>query len=130
VSRLDFAPKLEEVKILDIKKGLGSFVPKPEKAASFAALKATLKKAGYTLNSAEITVVGTLVQEDASWWIEVDSSKQRFFLEGKDLNQALGDATPGARLEVIGDWQTVGSGGAAREVITLRSAKQITAANN
>jgi hypothetical protein len=58
VSRLDFAPKMDEIKITDIKHGLGEFVPKPDKAVSFAALKETLKKAGYTLASADITVSG------------------------------------------------------------------------
>jgi hypothetical protein len=43
VSRLDFAPKLEEIKITDIKQGLGEFTPKPTKPVSFAALKAALK---------------------------------------------------------------------------------------
>ena len=56
VSRLDYAPKLKEIEITDIKKGLGVFTPKPDKPASFSALKATLKDAGYVLDGAEITV--------------------------------------------------------------------------
>ena len=83
MSRLDFAPKIDDIKVTDIKRGLGVFTPKPDKAASFAALKATLKKAGYTLDSAEITVVGTLAREGAGWWIEVEPSKQRFAIEGE-----------------------------------------------
>jgi hypothetical protein len=31
VSRLDYAPKLKEVEVTDIKKGLGVFTPKPDK---------------------------------------------------------------------------------------------------
>jgi hypothetical protein len=46
VSRLDYAPKLKEIEITDIKKGVAVFTPKPDKPVSFAALKATLKSAG------------------------------------------------------------------------------------
>jgi len=53
VSRLDYAPKLKEIKVTDIKKGIGVFTPKPGKSVSFAALKETLKKAGYTLAAAD-----------------------------------------------------------------------------
>ena len=63
VSRLDYAPKLKEIELTDIKKGLGEFTPKPEKPVSFAALKATLKSAGYVLDAADITIAGTLDQE-------------------------------------------------------------------
>jgi len=54
VSRLDYAPKLKEIEVTDIKKGIGEFTPKPDKPVSFAALKATLKSAGYVLDTAEI----------------------------------------------------------------------------
>ena len=60
VSRLDYAPKLKEIQVTDFQKGLGIFTPKPGKPVSFAALKQTLKKAGYSLASADITVAGTL----------------------------------------------------------------------
>ena len=63
MSRLDYAPKLKEIQITDIKKGLGLFTPKPDKPVSFAALKSALKKAGYTLDSAEITVSGVLKRD-------------------------------------------------------------------
>jgi hypothetical protein len=125
VSRLTFAPKIDDIKITDIKKGLGDFTPKPDKAASFAALKSTLKKAGYELASAEITVVGTLLRDDTGWWVEVEPSKQRFAVAGKELNQELASAPAGTRLELNGDWQTMGSVAAAREVITLKSARKL-----
>ena len=38
VSRLDYAPKLTEIQVTDIQKGLGIFTPKPDKPISFAAL--------------------------------------------------------------------------------------------
>jgi len=63
VSRLDYAPKLKEIEVTDIQKGLGVFAPKPDKPVSFAALKATLKSAGYVLDAAEISVAGTLNKE-------------------------------------------------------------------
>jgi len=65
VSRLNFAPKLNEIEITDIKNGIGVFTPKAEKPISFAALKDSLKKAGYTLASAKVTVKGELARDDA-----------------------------------------------------------------
>jgi hypothetical protein len=125
VSRLDFAPKIDDIKLTDIKRGLGSFAPKPDKAVSFAALKATLKKAGYTLASAEITVVGSLGRDDAGLWIEADQSKQRFAIEGDDLAQTIGGADRGDRVEITGDWQTVDKDGASRERIRPRVARKV-----
>jgi hypothetical protein len=127
VSRLDFAPKMDDIKVTDIKKGLGTFVPKSDKPVSFAALKATLKKAGYTLASAEITLAGTLRRDDTGWWVEVGTSKQRFAITGKDVISELGGALAGDRVEVTGNWQTEGSEGSAREVITLGSTKKLAA---
>jgi hypothetical protein len=127
VSRLDFAPKIDDIKVVDIKRGLGEFIPKPDKAASFTALKETLKKAGYTLASADVTVVGTLVRDGSTWLIEADKSKQRFALEGANIDKLLQGFDAGTRVELTGDWQTVGKASASREVIGLRSAKKITA---
>jgi hypothetical protein len=119
VSRLDFAPKLKEIQLTDIKKGLGVFTPKPEKPVSFAALKATLKKAGYVLDTADITVAGTLLREGQSWFIVIDSSRQRFILEGANLDQSLNGLASDARVEITGDWKTVvGEGVGALEVIS------------
>ena len=108
VSRLDFAPRIEEIKITEVKKGLGHFTPKPEKAVSFAVLKDTIKKSGYTLSAAEITVSGTLMRDDAEWEIESEASQQRFSLVGGNLEEVLGGATSGSRIEITGEWQTEG----------------------
>jgi len=124
VSRLDFAPRIEEIKVTDIKQGLGVFTPKPNKPVSFSALRASLKKAGYTLASAEITVAGTLSREASGVWLEADSSKQRFFIEGAS-DQVLRGIDAGAHVEVTGDWQTIGSDAAAREVIRPRLASML-----
>ncbi|HKA20361.1 MAG TPA: transporter [Blastocatellia bacterium] len=127
VSRLDFAPKIEEIRVTDIKQGLGAFTPKPNKAASFAALRAALKKAGYTLASAEITVAGLLARDSFGWWIESEASGQRFALSGEGIDQVLAGHDAGARIEVSGDWQTVGSGTTARETIHPAVAKAVPA---
>src|ERR1041384_643718 len=82
VSRLDLAPKLKEIKLTDIKKGLGEFTPKPDKPVSFAALKATLKSAGYVLDAADITIAGKLGKEGDDWIVTVEASGQKFVLEG------------------------------------------------
>lgn len=127
MSRLDFAPKIDHIKVTDIKRGLGEFAPKPDKAISFDALKSALKKAGYTLASADVVVEGVLVREDGGLWIESDKSKQRFAIEGDQLNGLIKDIEPGSRVELTGDWQTVGKGAAKREVIRISSAKKLTA---
>lgn len=125
VSRLDYAPKLKEIEITDIKKGLGVFTPKPDRLVSFEALKGTLKKAGYTLDSAEITLIGVLKRDDKGWWIIVDSSAQRFALEGAAVGKLLAETDADTRVEITGDWKTVGTGAAARELVTTDAVKKI-----
>jgi hypothetical protein len=125
VSRLDFAPKLDDVKVTDIKRGLGVFTPRPDKPVSFAALKAALKKAGYALDSADITILGTLMRDGSVWWIEADVSKQRFALAGGDVEKLLNDIPVGARVEITGGWQTEGKDTASREVIRPKSATRV-----
>jgi hypothetical protein len=115
VSRLDYAPKLKEIELTDIKKGLGEFTPKPDKPVSFAALKATLKSAGYVLDAADISVAGTLDHEGDSWVVVVKPSGQKFVLEGPN---AVTGFEAGSAIEITGDWKTSGKGNSAREVIT------------
>jgi len=121
VSRLPFAPKLEEIKITDIKKGLGVFTPKPDKAVSLEALKVSLKKAGYTLDSADITVTGTLQTEGERLLLLVASSQQRFqFERTNDTSLNSGD-----KLEVTGEWKAAAAGSSGAEVISVRSLKSV-----
>ncbi len=108
VSRLEFAPKLKEVEITDIKRGVGAFTPRPEKSVSFAALKHALKQAGYTLASAEITVAGTLRREASGWALVADGTAQTFALDTAALKQS--ELKEGQRAEVSGGWTTVGTG--------------------
>ncbi|HEX8139522.1 MAG TPA: transporter [Pyrinomonadaceae bacterium] len=124
MSRLDYAPKLKEIQLTDIKKGLGVFMPKPDKQVSFAALKATLKKAGYTLASADITITGKLVGEDNKWWIVAYPTGQRFALEGAMVDRVLAEAIPDTEVEITGDWKTVGDGASSREVVAPQSMKK------
>jgi len=123
VSRLDYAPKLKEIQVTDIQKGLGVFTPKPDKPVSFAALKETLKKAGYTLDSADITVAGTLAKDDKGWAIIVQPSGQHLTLEGLSVDSALAGARAGARIEITGDWKTIGAGATAHEMIFPQTGK-------
>lgn len=120
MSRLEFAPKIDDIKITDAPNGLGHFTPKPDKAVSFATLKAAIKKAGYKLGTADLTVTGTLEREGEQWWLVADASKQRFLLLGEQ--PAL---VSGARVAVQGSWETQGEKDAAREVIRLRTAEQV-----
>jgi hypothetical protein len=126
VSRLDYAPKLKEIKVTDIKKGLGVFTPLPDKSVSFAALKETLKKAGYTLAAADITVSGTLTQEGKAWFLVVTVPGQRFALEGGNLKQTLAGLESGSAIEITGDWKTIGEEKSIREVITPTTARKVT----
>ena len=123
MSRLDYAPKLKEIQVTDIQKGLGVFTPKPDKPVSFAALKATLKSAGYTLDSADITVAGTLAKDGQGWAIVSKASRQSFALEGTSVNQALPEAREGAAVEITGDWKTLGTEATAHEAITPATTK-------
>lgn len=124
MSRLDYAPKLKEIKITDIKKGLGVFTPKPDRAVSFADLKEALKKAGYVLDSAEITVSGGLVREGQNWRLVAEPLGQRFSLEGPDVEKGLAGYTADSRVEITGDWKTVGEGASAREVVWPREVRR------
>jgi hypothetical protein len=123
VSRLEFAPKLKEVKITDIKKGLGEFAPKPAKPVSFSALKSALKKAGYTLDSADITLAGMLFRNDEGWWVVVEASGQRFGLQGENLDHRFSATVANSRVEITGNWKTTGEGTSAREVVILSDVK-------
>jgi len=128
VSRLEFAPKLKEIEVTDIRKGLGVFTPKSNKPVSFAALKETLKKAGYTLDSADITVVGTLAKSDKAGPSLFKVPGRIFFLSGVNVDQAIGSATAGSSIEITGDWKTVGTGPSAFE--TVSPPRKTTVARN
>ena len=118
MSRLDYAPKLKEIELTDIKKGIGVFTPKADKPVSFAALKATLKSAGYVLDSADITVAGTLNKDGETWIIVTKPSEQKFVLDGPNVAKAIEGIEVGSPIEITGNWKTVAQKDNAREVIT------------
>jgi len=124
VSRLEFAPKLKEIQVTDFQKGLGNFTPQPGKPVSFSALKATLKKAGYTLDAADITVFGTLSKDEDNWFVTVKESGQHFSLEGPNVGQRLIGLKVGDPVELSGEWKTEGSGSATREVLIPNTSKK------
>jgi len=124
VSRLEYAPKLKEIQVTDFQKGLGNFTPQPGKPVSFSALKATLKKAGYTLDAADITVFGTLSKDEDNWFVTVKESGQHFSLEGPNVGQRLIGLKVGDPVELSGEWKTEGSGSATREVLIPTTSKK------
>jgi len=124
VSRLEYAPKLKEIQVTDFQKGLGNFTPQPGKPVSFSALKATLKKAGYTLDAADITVFGTLSKDEDNWFVTVKESGQHFSLEGPNVDQRLIGLKVGDPVELSGEWKTEGSGSATREVLIPNTSKK------
>lgn len=124
VSRLEYAPKLKEIEITDIKKGLGVFTPQPAKAVSFTALRETLKKAGYALDSADIVITGKLLRENDQWFVAANESNQKFLLEGKTLENLVSGIEPGSNVEVTGGWKTVGNAAASKETVEPQSLKK------
>ena len=124
VSRLDYAPKLKEIEVTDIKKGLAVFTPKPDKPVSFDALKATLKSAGYVLDAADISIDGTLSKEGDVWSVTVKTSGQKFVLDGPNVQQVVTTTDAGSQVEITGSWKTAGQGTSTREVITPAAKKQ------
>jgi hypothetical protein len=122
VGRLDFAPKQSEIQVTDIKKGLGEFVPKPERPVSFNSIFQNLKKAGYTLADATITVDGKLSQDGDNWFIIADISGQKFQLEGASLPTLIASKGSGVSVEITGGWRTVGTAPNAVETIDVKTA--------
>jgi len=117
VSRLDYAPKLKEIEVTDITKGLAVFTPLPGKPVSFAALKSNLKQAGYTLASADITINGKLLNEAGQWFLVSDATGQKFLLEGKSVGEIVAKADNASSVEITGFWTTAGTGALAQEVV-------------
>lgn len=130
MSRLEFAPKLKEIQVTDIQKGIGVFAPKIDQLISFAGLQNALKHAGYKLADADITAQGTLEQDaSGAWWLVVEPSNQRFALAGDKLKSELSDAKANDRVELTGDWKTVGAGAKVHEVIAPRALKKLSASS-
>ena len=124
MSRLSFAPTLKEIKVTDIKKGICVFTPKPDQPLSFLALKESLKKAGYTLDSANLRVQGKLVQEGELWFLDNPVSGQRFAIAG-NAHEILRELDANSQVEIQGDWKTIGEGKNGQEQIRISDAKKV-----
>jgi hypothetical protein len=72
------------------------------------------------LDAADLTVVGTLQNDQKVWWLTNDSTNQRFRLNDADSTK-LADAKSGEKVEVIGDWKTTSH----EEAIDVRSIKKV-----
>jgi hypothetical protein len=125
VSLLDFGPKPEDVKITDFYQGLSEFAPKSEKPVRFADLKATLKRAGFSLISASITVSGRLSRDESGWRLEAGVSGQHFELAEDVSGAEIEKRADGIDFEVTGDWQTGGKSCEQCEMIHVRSCKRV-----
>ena len=123
MSRLDFAPKIDDIKVTDIQHGLGNFTPKRGTVVSFARLKEALKKAGYTLGSAEIVVVGILTKDETGW--SITTPAQRFVLDGANIAEVLKGSPENARIEITGAWTTGEKAGKPIEVITPTKSRML-----
>ncbi len=130
VSRLNFAPALKEIEITDIKNGIGVFTPKADRPVSFAALKEALKKAGYKLASANVTVRGKVERNGEAWRLVADASGQPFTFEGEGVGNLIPAGASDALIEVTGDWMTIGEGNDAREVISTHPAMKTAPTRN
>ena len=101
-------------------------MPKPNKPVSFAALTEALKKAGYTLASADLTAIGTLSREGETAVLIIPASGQRFVLEGPTIDKMLGEIASDSTVEITGEWKTRKTGAVDNEVVGLRTVKVIS----
>jgi hypothetical protein len=80
VRRLDFAPDVKEMQVIDVKNGRLVFRPRPGKPVSLADLQKSVTKAGYQIERSRIAVRGTLAPDGR---LRVPETGQVFLLVGK-----------------------------------------------
>jgi hypothetical protein len=80
VRRLDFAPDIKEMQVIDVQNGRLVFRPRPGKAVSLADLQKSVTKAGYQIERSRIAVRGVLTPEGK---LRVLETGQVFLLNGK-----------------------------------------------
>lgn len=115
VSRLDFAPKRDEMEVVDIRTGRFVFRPRAGAPVSFARLDKAITDAGYEIEAARLTVTGKLVSEsrlrsrgsDQSFELVADDRREEVLEELEDL---LEESEPDAIVTVSGAWATTGEG--------------------
>jgi hypothetical protein len=66
-----------------------------------------------------------LRHDEAGWWLVAEPTGQRFALAGANVEKLLAGTATDARVELSGDWKTVGAGDTARETISPRTLKSV-----
>jgi hypothetical protein len=98
VRRLDFAPDIKEMQVIDVKNGRLVFRPRPGKPVSLADLQKSVVKAGYQIERSRIAVRGVLTADGK---LRVPETGQVFLLAGKKKP----DESPDAPVAVAGAWE-------------------------
>ena len=98
VRRLDFAPDIKDMQVIDVQNGRLVFRPRPGKPVSLAALQKSVVKAGYQIERSRIAVRGVLTPEGA---LRVPETGQIFLLAGKKKP----GGPPDSPVAVAGAWE-------------------------
>lgn len=116
VSRLEFAPKTDEMQVTDIATGHFVFQPVSGKPVSYENLNRAIENAGYEIERAEIMVSGVPTDGHLK-----TPEGQLFRLEMSDQHESaqktLAGMSPGEEVTVRGAWE------AAEEVEVIRVAE-------
>jgi hypothetical protein len=98
VRRLDFAPDVKDMRVIDIKSGRFVFRPRPGKPVSLADLQKSVTKAGYQIERSRIAVHGVLAPDGN---LRVPETGQEFLLVGKRKPAGA----PGSTVTAAGAWE-------------------------
>ena len=98
VRRLDFAPDIKEMQVIDVKNGRLVFRPRPGKPVSLADLQKSVVKAGYQIERSRIAVRGVLTADGK---LRVPETGQVFLLAGRKKP----DESPDGQAAVAGAWE-------------------------
>jgi len=98
VRRLDFAPDVKDMQVIDVKSGRLVFRPRPDRPVSLADLQKSVTKAGYQIERSRIAVQGVLAPDGR---LRVPGTGQEFLLVG----QRKPGGAPGSNLTVAGAWE-------------------------
>lgn len=104
VRRLDFAPDIKEMQVIDVQNGRLVFRPRPGKPVSLADLQKSVVKAGYQIERSRIAVRGVLTPDGK---LRVPETGQVFLLAGKKKPGPDSPATVAGAWEVRQGEQTV-----------------------
>jgi len=105
VRRLDFAPDVKDMRVIDIQSGRFVFRPLPGRPVSLSDLQKSVLKAGYQIERSRIAVHGVLASDGK---LRVPETGQEFLLVGKRTPTG----SPGSTVTAAGAWE-VRQGGQA-----------------